>query len=116
MLADARTFTRMATSLRLGAQREDGEHRGVEMAASAAAQTTPAEPTTGGTDARWSRLTQAEQRVCLAITRGLSNKAIAHELTLSPRTVETHVTRVLRKLSLESRLQIGLFVRSSTPG
>ena len=61
--------------------------------------------------AGWERLSPAEQRVCLAVGRGLSNKAIAAELYLSTRTVETHVSRILRKMDVASRLKLGLLVR-----
>jgi DNA-binding CsgD family transcriptional regulator len=60
----------------------------------------------------WRKLSQAEQRVCRAIGQGLSNKAIAADLFLSVRTVETHVSRILKKLDVPSRLQLGLLVRS----
>ncbi len=61
--------------------------------------------------AGWVNLSPAEQRVCLAVGRGLSNKAIAAELYLSIRTVETHVSRILRKMNASSRLKLGLMVR-----
>ena len=61
--------------------------------------------------AGWEHLSPAEQRVCLAVGRGLSNKAIAAELYLSTRTVETHVSRILRKMDVASRLKLGLLVR-----
>lgn len=59
----------------------------------------------------WAHLSPAEQRVCLAVGRGMSNKAIAAELYLSIRTVETHVSRILRKMDASSRLKLGLMVR-----
>lgn len=59
----------------------------------------------------WAQLSPAEQRVCLAVGRGMSNKAIAAELFLSIRTVETHVSRILRKMDASSRLKLGLMVR-----
>ena len=61
--------------------------------------------------AGWDSLSPAEQRVCLAVGRGLANKAIAAELYLSTRTVETHVSRILRKMDVPSRLKLGLLVR-----
>ena len=48
--------------------------------------------------------------MCLAIARGLSNKAIAAELFVSRRTVETHVARALRKLGVSSRVQVALLL------
>jgi len=39
----------------------------------------------------------------LLIARGLSNTAISRRLFLSPKTVERHVSAVLRKLDAENR-------------
>ncbi len=81
-----------------------------------AEQPGPSTPAPAGVPDSWSRLSAAEQRVCLAIGRGLSNKAIAAELFLSIRTVETHVSRILRKMGVPSRLQLGLLVRPLVEG
>ena len=102
MVADRRALMALAESAR--------RRRGLETTAMRA-PTGDLVRSTGPTD-RWMSLTSAEQRVCLAISEGLSNKAIAQRLSSSPRTVETHVTRILRKLDLTSRLQVGLFVSS----
>jgi DNA-binding NarL/FixJ family response regulator len=40
------------------------------------------------------------------VARGMSNRQIASELFLSERTVENHVSKILRKLALASRTQI----------
>jgi DNA-binding NarL/FixJ family response regulator len=40
------------------------------------------------------------------VARGRSNPDIAAELFLSPRTVQTHVSRILRKLGHTSRMEI----------
>jgi DNA-binding CsgD family transcriptional regulator len=58
-------------------------------------------PTSG-----WDSLTPAEQRVAHLVGQGLSNPDIAAELFLSRRTVQTHVSRILGKLGLSSRLEI----------
>lgn len=55
-------------------------------------------------------LSARELEVVTLISDGRSNKEIASALAISDRTVKKHVTHVLRKLELEDRLQIGLFV------
>jgi DNA-binding NarL/FixJ family response regulator len=54
-------------------------------------------------------ITPAEGRVLEALRRGLSNKAIAADLFLSPRTVETHVSRLLAKSGCRNRTQLLLW-------
>ncbi len=39
------------------------------------------------------------------IARGLTNKAIARELTISPATVKAHVERIISKLGVADRTQ-----------
>lgn len=51
-------------------------------------------------------LTSQEVRVGLLIAQGLSNREIAAQLFLSPKTVETHVTSLLRKYGLRSRAAV----------
>jgi DNA-binding CsgD family transcriptional regulator len=48
-------------------------------------------------------LTQREQDIALLVCQGLSNKQIADRLYLSPKTVETHLTRVFAKLNVSAR-------------
>jgi len=48
-------------------------------------------------------LTQREQDIALLVCQGLSNKQIAARLYLSPKTVETHLTRVFAKLDVPAR-------------
>ena len=43
------------------------------------------------------------------IARGRSNKEIARDLTLSEKTVKTHVSNILQKLDLSDRTQAALF-------
>jgi DNA-binding NarL/FixJ family response regulator len=51
-------------------------------------------------------LTAREQDVLLLIARGYTYKEIAGRLHLSVKTIETHVSRVLRKLQLSNRNEL----------
>jgi DNA-binding NarL/FixJ family response regulator len=53
-------------------------------------------------------LTDAEWRVAEAVARGLSNKDIARELSLSLRTIEGHISHILDKKSLTNRVELAL--------
>jgi DNA-binding NarL/FixJ family response regulator len=62
----------------------------------------PAEPT----DPELDQLTPREQEILEHIARGYLYKEIAAMLGISARTVETHVSQVLRKLHLTNRHQL----------
>jgi DNA-binding CsgD family transcriptional regulator len=51
-------------------------------------------------------LTPQERRVAEAVRRGASNRAIAADLFLSPKTVEFHLHQIYRKLGVHSRTQL----------
>jgi DNA-binding NarL/FixJ family response regulator len=57
-------------------------------------------------DPNLDRLTQREREVMRLIARGYSYKEVAGRLFLSVKTVETHVSAVLRKLQLSNRHQL----------
>jgi DNA-binding NarL/FixJ family response regulator len=52
------------------------------------------------------RLTTREEEVVRLVARGLSNKAIARQLGISPRTVEGHLNHVFEKLDTSSRTEL----------
>ena len=54
----------------------------------------------------WGSLTPAELDVVRLVSEGLGNKDIAARLFVSPRTVQSHLTRVYTKLGLSSRVQL----------
>jgi DNA-binding CsgD family transcriptional regulator len=53
-----------------------------------------------------STLTAREREVAAMVARGLTNRQIASDLYLSERTIEKHVSKILRKLDLASRTEI----------
>jgi DNA-binding CsgD family transcriptional regulator/tetratricopeptide (TPR) repeat protein len=54
----------------------------------------------------WGSLTPTEAKVVELVARGMSNPEIAAHLFLSRRTVQTHVSHILSKLGLNSRIDI----------
>jgi HD-GYP domain-containing protein (c-di-GMP phosphodiesterase class II) len=54
-------------------------------------------------------LTARELEVLALLARGLSNKAIAEELVISPKTVGNHVEHIYAKIGASSRAAAGLF-------
>ena len=52
------------------------------------------------------RLTVREAEVVRLVARGMANKAIAHQLGISPRTVEGHLNHVFDKLGILSRTEL----------
>lgn len=54
----------------------------------------------------WESLTPMERKVAAFVGEGLSNPEIAERLVLSRRTVGTHVSHILKKLSVTSRADI----------
>ena len=58
---------------------------------------------------RSEELTARELDVLRLLAEGRANKVIAAELSLSERTVRTHVSSILAKLGLNSRTQAALW-------
>ena len=59
-----------------------------------------------GRDEELDRLSAREQEVMRLIARGYTYKEVASELFISIKTVETHVSSVLRKLQLSNRTEL----------
>ena len=57
-------------------------------------------------DPELDQLTPREQEVLRQIARGYTYKQVAKRLSISVKTVETHVSAVLRKLQLSSRYEL----------
>jgi len=83
-------------------------HRGTASAAR------PAQAVTIGGDAL--ELSARELEVARLVADGLSNPAIASALFISVPTVKTHVSHILAKLGLESRVQLASWVAGHDAG
>ncbi|SKY48965.1 putative ATPase [Mycobacteroides abscessus subsp. bolletii] len=55
-------------------------------------------------------LTRRELQVAELIVRGMTNKQIARELTLAPRTIDSHVEHIFAKLHVNSRTQVAVLL------
>jgi len=60
-------------------------------------------------DERTKSLTRREREVALFVARGLTNRRIASELSISKHTVANHVRKILKKMGLRSKAQIGTY-------
>ena len=63
-----------------------------------------------------SELTAREREVLERVAEGLANDEIAHDLSLSPKTVRNHVTRIFDKLQVTTRAQAIVRARDSGLG
>lgn len=89
----------------LRAERDAGRHDGDAVAAVLAA----AEGRAAVRPTRPSGLTQRQVEVLRLMARGLSNRAIAAELVISPRTAEHHVQDVYARIGVSSRAAAALY-------
>ncbi|GAA1373152.1 ATP-binding protein [Catellatospora chokoriensis] len=56
----------------------------------------------------WEALTATEQRVAALVAAGMSNPEVAAQMFLSRRTVQSHVSSILGKLELNSRVELAV--------
>jgi DNA-binding CsgD family transcriptional regulator len=59
------------------------------------------------------QLTAQEVRVARAVARGATNREVAAELFLSPKTIEFHLGQAYRKLGIHSRTQLAQALRAN---
>jgi DNA-binding NarL/FixJ family response regulator len=72
----------------------------------------PPEPAAEGDDADVDQLTPREREVLRHLARGYLYKEIAQRLGISTKTVEAHVSAVLRKLQLSNRHQLSRWAQA----
>jgi len=70
----------------------------------------------GETEELFPELTPREQEVLEWMAGGASNKTIAQELVISPKTVRNYVSRIYSKLGVESRAQAIVLAREAGLG
>jgi two-component system, NarL family, response regulator YdfI len=61
------------------------------------------------------RLTQREAEIAEAVGRGLRNKDIARRLSISEKTVKSHLNNIFRKLDVDNRFAVGLYALDIRP-
>jgi DNA-binding NarL/FixJ family response regulator len=59
-----------------------------------------------GITSGWASLTATEVRIAALVRDGLTNREVGTRLFISPRTVQTHVSHILQKTGLRSRVEI----------
>ncbi len=68
-------------------------------------------------DRGWDSLSPTEARIAALVAQGLSNPQIGEQLFLSRRTIQTHVSHILSKLDVRSRVEITrLYVEHTKSG
>src|SRR5262249_61888345 len=58
-------------------------------------------------EAPWHPLSEREFEVARLVAAGLTNRQIADQLVLAPKTISAHVTHILSKLGAARRAEIG---------
>src|SRR4029077_4487175 len=62
-----------------------------------------------------SDLTATEETIALLAATGLTNRAIAERIHISPKTVESNLARIYRKLDIHSRAELGRAMTQRQP-
>lgn len=63
------------------------------------------------TDTILAGLTDREKQTAVAVSNGLSNRAIADQFDISERTVKTHLTNIFKKLDISDRVALVLMLK-----
>ena len=73
-------------------------------------------PTSGPEATEGVQLTPRQREVIELISEGMSNKKIAAELHISVHTVKSHIRHIMKKLDLNTRLQISAWAHDEEAG
>ncbi|GLY80638.1 ATP-binding protein [Actinoallomurus iriomotensis] len=120
--AEAHSACAEQARLALGEAYDVTESYGAEMELGAAVDLALGQPSTPRSDAPARRrsvnrlLSDKQRAVAELIAEGKTDKQIASVLFLSPRTVQSHVSAILRKLGFTSRAEIAAWVVEQQSG
>ncbi|OIN88311.1 MAG: hypothetical protein AUJ21_11145 [Anaerolineae bacterium CG1_02_58_13] len=64
---------------------------------------------------KWESLSEREREVLKLLALGAQNRFIASELSITAKTVESHVTSILKKLELKSRQKAAAWMSANFP-
>lgn len=64
---------------------------------------------------KWNSLSERERETAQLVKVGASNKFIAEELSIGIKTVQEHLSNVFRKLGVESRTQVAVWMINHDP-
>ncbi|MGC9400040.1 MAG: LuxR C-terminal-related transcriptional regulator [Anaerolineae bacterium] len=64
---------------------------------------------------RWAHLTRREREVLRLLVKGYSNQEIANTQNVTEKTIEYHMTNILCKLGVNSRLEAVVWVHENIP-
>jgi DNA-binding CsgD family transcriptional regulator len=68
-----------------------------------------------GPTAPWRPLSEREFEVAQLVAAGLTNRQIAEQMVLSPKTISAHITHILTKLGAARRAEIGAWCATVRP-
>jgi DNA-binding NarL/FixJ family response regulator len=103
-LADANAFVRTTLATKAVVRRTEGSKALKEAIRRVAKGHTYEMPESKGSV----KLSRREQEIAKLVGRGLTNRSIAEELSLSEQSVKNLVSRVLKKAGLDNRVQLAL--------
>ena len=63
---------------------------------------------------RLALLTRQQARILQLVCAGRMNKHIAYELSIAETTVKAHITAIMRKLGVQTRMQAVLFAQEAS--
>ncbi|MFE4670230.1 ATP-binding protein [Streptomyces sp. NPDC056716] len=108
--AALRDLRRLLSGPEYEASRREGRVLSADAAAGEALAVSPPASESTPAESRSARLTARQYEVALLVSKGLTNRQIAHRLQLSEWTVVNHVRQVMRRLDVPSRIHVAQWV------